>query len=83
MITPARLFDIASDAGLHGVEGMVLRENTQMLALASQLGFVRHADSDEPGICHIQKTFRVRQCRTLRRIVQNVQNLAVRGNKSG
>lgn len=52
-----KLFDIAETAGLNGVEGTVLRENTQMLALARELGFDVQPQSGDASVCMIRKTF--------------------------
>lgn len=52
-----KLFDIAETAGLNGVEGTVLRENTHMLALARELGFDVRPLSGDASVCTIRKTF--------------------------
>lgn len=53
----SKLFDIAKTAGLNGVEGTVLRENSQMLALARELGFDVQPLSGDASVCTITKTF--------------------------
>jgi acetyltransferase len=40
----------AEEIGLHEVEGQVLDENTTMLEMCRNLGFVLRADPDEPGV---------------------------------
>jgi len=52
-----KLFGIAEAAGLSGVEGTVLRENPQMLALARELGFDIGPQSGDASVCTIRKTF--------------------------
>jgi acetyltransferase len=44
----------ARSRGIRAVTGKVLRENTTMLQMADELGFVRRRDSDEPGIVEVR-----------------------------
>lgn len=48
-----RLIDIARDRRLERMEGIVLSENRGMLELAAELGFERHAVSDDPHLVRI------------------------------
>ncbi len=45
-----RLIEIARDRGLELMEGLVLRENENMIALAEDLGFERRAVPDDPEL---------------------------------
>ncbi len=49
------LFNIAKDVGLKRIEGVVLRENTNMLGLAEKLGFTSKRDDADLTIIHITK----------------------------
>jgi acetyltransferase len=51
------LFDVAVHAGLIGIEGTVLSENSRMLRLASQLGFSARPDRDNVTLTSISKAF--------------------------
>jgi acetyltransferase len=35
------------------IEGEVLRDNTTMLAMCSELGFKIEADPEDPGLCRV------------------------------
>jgi acetyltransferase len=48
-----RLIDIARDRGLEEMDGVVLRENRGMLALAKELGFTRRSAPEDPEIVYI------------------------------
>ena len=48
-----RLIDVARDRGLEEMDGVVLRENRGMLALAKELGFTRRTSPDDPEIVYI------------------------------
>jgi len=49
------LFSIASDAGIDSIEGFVLRENEQMLALAKEFGFETRTDREDPRVSTVYK----------------------------
>jgi len=44
----------ARSRGIHAVSGKVLRENTTMLQMAAELGFVRRRDSEDPNIVEVR-----------------------------
>jgi acetyltransferase len=44
----------AGSRGIRAVTGKVLRENTTMLRMANELGFVRRRDSEDPGIVEVR-----------------------------
>jgi acetyltransferase len=44
----------ARSRGIQAVTGKVLRENTTMLKMADELGFVRRRDSEDPGIVEVR-----------------------------
>lgn len=48
-----RLIDIARERGLEEMDGVVLRENRGMLALAKELGFTRRSAPEDPEIVYI------------------------------
>lgn len=48
-----RLIDIAKDRGLELMEGLVLRENRDMLALAKDLGFDERVEVDDPKLMRV------------------------------
>jgi acetyltransferase len=48
-----RLIGIARERGLEEMDGVVLRENRGMLALAKKLGFTRRASAEDPEIVYI------------------------------
>jgi acetyltransferase len=48
-----RLIDYARADGLRELDGLVLRENADMLTLADDLGFVQSADAD-PGLVRVR-----------------------------
>jgi acetyltransferase len=50
-----RLVDIAKDRGLAIMEGLVLRENKDMLALAKDLGFTQRIDPDDAKLARVTK----------------------------
>ena len=52
-----RLFDIASDAGIEGIEGLVLAENTGMLRLARELGFSVSPDEGHHDVYRLYRKF--------------------------
>ena len=49
------LFDIASEAGIRSIEGLILRENRQMLKLARELGFSVRSTGKDPGVIHVHR----------------------------
>lgn len=51
------LFDVAVQAGLNGIEGTVLSENSRMLRLARQLGFSARPDRDDARLVSVSKAF--------------------------
>jgi acetyltransferase len=50
-----KLFRVAVDAGSHSIEGLVLRENGQMLALARDLGFEIRQYPEDPTLMAVRK----------------------------
>jgi len=50
-----QLFSIASEAGINGIEGFVLRENSQMLALAKEFGFETRLDKEDLRVAYVYK----------------------------
>ncbi|EWY37261.1 GCN5 family N-acetyltransferase [Skermanella stibiiresistens SB22] len=48
-----QIIDYARSRGLKQVFGEVLRENTTMLAMCSELGFSRRENRDEPGVVEV------------------------------
>lgn len=52
------LFDIANETGISEIEGFVMRENTGMLNLATDLGFVCLDHTPDPQLTYIRKKFR-------------------------
>ena len=50
-----QLFSIASEAGIKGIEGFVLRENDQMRTLAKEFGFEARPDEEDPRAVYIYK----------------------------
>lgn len=49
------LFGIASGAGISRIEGLVLRENEQMLTLAKEFGFKTRMDENDPHLIRLCK----------------------------
>jgi acetyltransferase len=47
------MIEYASAEGLRMIEGEVLRDNTTMLAMCSELGFKIEADPEDPGLCRV------------------------------
>jgi acetyltransferase len=47
------ILEYARAEGLRRIEGQVLRENTTMLAMCAELGFIAAADADDPGIVNV------------------------------
>ena len=47
------MIEYATADGLRVVEGQVLRDNTTMLSMCSELGFKVGPDPEDPGICHV------------------------------
>jgi acetyltransferase len=48
-----QIIEYARSRGLKEVFGEVLRENTTMLAMCSELGFSRRENRDEPGVVEV------------------------------
>ena len=53
-----RLIDIAGERGLTIMQGTVLSENRQMIALAKHLGFEARLDPDDPRLVNLTRTLR-------------------------
>jgi acetyltransferase len=47
------MIDYARAEGLRVVEGQVLRDNTTMLRMCTELGFQVTPEEDDPGLCHV------------------------------
>jgi acetyltransferase len=47
------MIEYAAADGLRMVQGEVLRDNTTMLAMCSELGFKIESDPDDPGLCRV------------------------------
>lgn len=47
------MIDYAHAEGLRKVEGQVLRDNTTMLKMCTELGFKVSPEADDPGLCHV------------------------------
>ncbi|NVO16452.1 MAG: bifunctional acetate--CoA ligase family protein/GNAT family N-acetyltransferase [Rhodoplanes sp.] len=52
-ILMARMIEYARAEGLIEVEGQVLRDNTTMLRMCTDLGFRIEHDNDDPGLCKV------------------------------
>jgi acetyltransferase len=48
------ILEYARERGIGLVHGQVLRENTNMLRLCRDLGFIRHDAPDEPGVVEVE-----------------------------
>ena len=44
------LFSIATESGIESIEGLILRDNKRMLALAKRFGFEFRPNAEDPGI---------------------------------
>jgi acetyltransferase len=47
------MIEYAHAEGLRMVEGQVLRDNTTMLKMCTELGFKVEPEPDDPGLCHV------------------------------
>jgi len=47
------MIEYASADGLRMIQGEVLRDNTTMLGMCSELGFKIEADPEDPGLCRV------------------------------
>jgi len=50
-----RLIDVARDAGVDELFGIILRENRPMLAVCHDLGFVTAREPDDPTVVRVRK----------------------------
>jgi acetyltransferase len=50
-----QLFKLAKEGGIASIEGLVLRENSGMLALMKELGFEINSHSGDAGLVHVCK----------------------------
>ncbi len=51
------LFTLAAGAGIKGIEGSILRENSRMLRLVRQQGFTIKSDPLDPNVYFVHKDF--------------------------
>ena len=47
------MIEYARAEGLRRIDGQVLRDNTTMLKMCSELGFAIEPDPEDPGICRV------------------------------